>query len=108
MGSSTLARGNIDAEKLFSISITPAQVAATTSAEQSFTVLGINVGDYINIASAAAQTAGILIGNCRVSAQNTLTVQFANVTAQAATPVAGTYGVIWGSPESLPLDSNAL
>ena len=108
MGSTTLARGNIDQEKLFSISITPVAVAANITAEQSFTVLGISVGDYINIASASAQTAGILIGNVRVSAANTLTVQFANITSGSLTPVAGTYGVIWGSPENLPLDSNAL
>ena len=108
MGSTTLARGNILEEKLFSISITPVAVAANTTAEQSFTVIGISVGDYINIASSAAQTAGIIIGNCRVSATNTLTVQFGNFTAQSATPVAGTYGVIWGAPEQLPLDSNAL
>lgn len=108
MGSTTLARGNIDAEKLFSISITPVAVAANTTAEQSFTVIGINPGDYINIASAAAQTAGIIIGNCRIPAANTLTVQFGNFTGGSLTPVAGTYGVIWGSPENLPLDSNAL
>ncbi len=108
MGSSTLARGNIEAEKIFSISITPSQVAANTTAEQSFTVLGIAPGDYINVASAAAQTTGILVGNVRITAANTLTVQFANITGAGLTPVAGTYGVVWGSPENLPLETNAL
>lgn len=108
MPSTTVARGNILEEKLFAISITPASVAANTTAEQTFTVTGVNPGDYINIASATAQTTGIIVGNCRITAPNTVVVQFGNFTALAATPVSGTYGVIWGSPENLPLESNAL
>lgn len=108
MGSTTLSRGNIQDEKLFAISITPAQVLANTTAEQTFTVLGVSVGDYINLGSAVAQTTGIVVGSVRVTAPNTISIQFANITAGALTPVAGTYGVIWGSPENLPLDSNAL
>lgn len=108
MPGTTIARGNTFAEKIFTTTITPAQVAQNATAEQTFTVLGMQVGDYLNIQSVAAQTSGIIVGNVRVTALNTVSIQFANVTGSAATPVAGMYGCIMGRPESLPLDTNAL
>lgn len=107
MPSTTISRGNIINTKLFAVSMTPSQVAPNTSAEQVFTIIGVQPGDYINCQLGAAQTAGIFIANVRVTAINTVSMQFANITAGALTPVSGTYGFIWGRPENLPLDSNA-
>jgi hypothetical protein len=84
---------------MFSCSIAPVGVVAATSAEQTFTVPGLQVGDYINGGAAAAQTAGLLTGSMRVTAVNTLAIQFVNVTAGSVTPVAGTYGFVWGRAE---------
>lgn len=104
MPGTTLARGNILSCELFAASLTPAQVAQNTSAEQSFTVLGVgSVNEYINCQSVQAQTAGIFIANCRVSAPNTVAITFANITGSPATPVSGIYGFIWGKPENVPL-----
>lgn len=107
MPSTTIVRGPLDAVKIFQITITPAAVPQQTSNEQVFTVPGVNLGDYINVGSAAAQTAGIIVGSVRITAANTVSVQFANVTGGSLTPVAGIYGCVWGSPENLPLDTNA-
>lgn len=64
--------------------LTPAQVAAATTVEQTFTVPGLAVGDAIDINKASHQT-GLSIGNVRVSAANTLAIQFVNTTS--ATPI---------------------
>lgn len=107
MASTTLTRGNILESKLFATLLTPAAVAANTTAEQVFTINGVALGDFINCQSGAAQTTGILIGNVRVTAVNTISIQFANITGGSLTPVAGFYGFVWGTPENLPLQTDA-
>jgi len=107
MPGTTLPRGNVLYTKLFATSITPTQVGANTTSAQSFTIQGVAVGDYINCSSSAAQTTGILTGNCRVTAANTVEIQFVNVTGGGLTPVAGTYGFVWGRSENNPLPSDA-
>lgn len=108
MGSSTIARGNILSTKVFSTVLTPVSVAAATTAEQNFAINGIQPGDYINCQCIGAQTAGISVANVRIIAVNTVTIAFNNSTAGALTPAATTYGFVWGRPEQLPLDTNAL
>jgi hypothetical protein len=107
MPGTTIPRGNVLAQKIFSITITPAQVSANTTGVQTFTVVGLAVGDYINCSSASAQTAGIIIGNCRVSGTNQLEIQFGNFTGGALTPVSGVYGCAWGRSENSPLPTDA-
>jgi hypothetical protein len=99
--------GNILYCWMISIPITPTSVAANTTVEQSFTVPGLQIGDFIDVYSNALQTAGIGICNNRVSAANTLQLGFQNSTAGALTPVAGAYVCVISRPESLPLPSNA-
>lgn len=71
--------------------LTPASVAADTSAEQPFTVPNLNVGDVVVLSKPSAQ-AGLSIGNVRVSAANTIAITYVNSTAAAITPVSETYG----------------
>ncbi|VWD60913.1 hypothetical protein BLA18628_07202 [Burkholderia aenigmatica] len=68
----------------------PAQVAANTSAEQTFTVPGLQVGDSIDVNKPSHQV-GLSIGNVRVSAANTLAIQYVNTTASPITPTAEQY-----------------
>lgn len=75
----------------YTVSITPTSVAATTIAEQTFTVTGVATGQVIVVSSPSAQTAGIGIVGCRVSAANTVAIAFHNITAGAVTPAAGSY-----------------
>jgi hypothetical protein len=109
MPGSSLARGNLLYQKLFAGNLSPApvSVAAATTAEQSFTVQGVQLGDYVNCQCAGVQTAGLSIANVRVTGANTIAIAFNNSTAGALVPVAGPYGFVWGRPESLPLPTDA-
>lgn len=78
---------------VYAPSLTPTSVAAATTAEQTFTVTGLTTADKV-IINGPAVTAGTGIVNARVSAANTLAITFANVTAGALTPAAGTYAVV--------------
>lgn len=70
--------------------LTPVSVAAATCAEQSFTVPGLQVGDFVDVSSPGI-TNGVSATSARVSALNTLTVTFVNPTAGALVPKAGVY-----------------
>lgn len=70
--------------------LAPASVAANSAAEQTFTVPGLLVGDSVDINKPSTQ-AGLSIGNVRVSAANTLAIQFVNTTAGAIVPTSETY-----------------
>lgn len=78
---------------VYTPSLTPMSVAAATTAEQTFTVTGLTTADKV-IVNGPAPVAGTGIVNARVSTADTLAIAFANVTAGALTPVAGTYTVI--------------
>jgi hypothetical protein len=70
--------------------LTPAAVGANTTAEQTFNVPGLQVGDSLDINKASHQT-GLSIGNVRVSAANTLAIQYVNTTAGSITPTSEQY-----------------
>lgn len=67
--------------------LSPAIVAANTSAEQTFTVNGINTKDTILVSKPTAQ-AGLGIVGWRVSAANQIGITFGNFTAAGITPTA--------------------
>ncbi len=70
--------------------ITPASVAANTTAEHSFTVINLLPGDSVSVGKPSFQ-AGLGIVNARVSAANTLAITFSNNTASAIVPASETY-----------------
>lgn len=108
MPSTTICRGNILYNILVGATLTPVAVAQNITAEQSFTVQGLQVNDMVQVASQVAQTAGISVSNSRVSAANTLTIAFANITGGSLTPVSGSYSIEVNRPENLPLPTNAV
>lgn len=108
MPSTTVSRGNILVGFLIGPSLTPVSVLANTSAEQTFTVPGLLVGDVVGVTFNGVMTAGLGITNARVSAVNVLTVGFQNSTAGPLTPTAGTYTLSVERPENLPLPTNAV
>lgn len=77
--------------------LSPAAVAANTTAEQTFTVTGLRVGDLVQVNKPTAQ-AGLDIGNVRVVSNNLLGITFLNVTAAAITPTASEVYNIVGLP----------
>ena len=78
-------------------SITPASVSAGACAEQTFTVSGLATTDLVLTTaqpSTSSPGTNIAIGGWRVSAANTIAIQFCNVNRNTSgTPVAGTYTV---------------
>lgn len=82
-----IARGNISGEWVLTITISPASIGPSTTAEQTFTVGGLQLGDFVEINKPTAQ-AGLGIANSRVSAANTLAVTFINASASTVTPTA--------------------
>ena len=91
IGSSPIST-TIVAQGRVSQTLTPVSVAATTCAEQNFTVTGLLVGDFVDVTPPAI-TAGVAPVTARVSAANTLTVTFCNPTAGALVPAAGVYRI---------------
>ena len=84
--------------------LTPVSVALNTTAEQSFTIAGLQTNDFVSGYAYGAQTPGIGISNMRVSGPNTLQIGFSNSTAGALTPIAGIYYLCICRPE-LPIPS---
>jgi hypothetical protein len=78
---------------VYSPALTPASVPANSTAEQTFTVTGLATTDKVFINKPTHQ-AGLSIGNVRVSAANTLAIEYVNTSAGAITPTAETYQLI--------------
>jgi len=99
--------GNIVYAWLIMPMLTPVSVGANTTAEQSFTIPGLQTTDNVSVYSYSAQTAGIGIANARVSGPNTLQIGFSNSTAGSLTPVAGQYYMCICRPMDWPLPTTA-
>ena len=84
-------RGNLVYDFFIGPTLTPIAVLGNTSAEQPFTIPGIQTNDTLDINFNGVQTAGIGIVNVRVSAANTIQIMFQNSTAGSLTPAAGQY-----------------
>ncbi len=107
-----LPSGNVSLAMAMTATLSPASVAANTSAEQTFAITGLLAGDLVFV-NAPALTAGLVIGNFRVSAANTLAISFGNLTASPIVPTASSvYNIVvlrpmtsvltGGLPNSLP------
>lgn len=106
LGGSLSPGGNILYNALIAPSLTPVAVAANTTAEQSFTIPGLQINDFVdvyyygtNVNTPAGQTAGIGIVNNRASAANTIQIGFVNSTGGSLTPAAGIYFMAVCRPE---------
>lgn len=92
--------GNLQAAGIVSLTLSPSSVAANTTAEQTFTLPGARVGDYVDVNKPSAQ-AGLGIVNARVSAANTIAITFSNNTASPIVPTASeVYLVRYARPDS--------
>jgi hypothetical protein len=86
-GSADIALGNIAYSTLLQATLSPVSVANATSAEQTFTLNGVVLGDVVTVTKPTAQ-AGLGIVGSRVSANNVLAITFINTTAATITPTA--------------------
>jgi hypothetical protein len=81
-----------------SITISGSAVSANSTSEQTFTVPGLAVGDFVEAIKPSHQT-GLGVVNTRVSAANTLAITFMNNTAGSITPTNETYLIVVIRPE---------
>lgn len=82
------------------LTIDVASVAANTSAEQTFTLRGLKLGDFVAV-SKPSLSAGLVVSTARVSAVDTIAITFGNLTAAPIDPASETYKVYWIRPENL-------
>jgi hypothetical protein len=86
-GASDIPRGNVANIFILQATLSPSSVATITTAEQTFTVNGLLVGDIVQVVKPTAQ-AGLAVTGARVSALNTLAITFVNPTAGPIVPTA--------------------
>ena len=92
MPGTTLGRGNILYDFVIGPTLAPSAVAASTSAEQTFTIAGLQTNHVFSECNFnGTQTAGIGIVNARVSAANTAAITFVNSGTTSVTPATGQY-----------------
>ncbi|MFZ2287615.1 MAG: hypothetical protein WAV93_11570 [Bacteroidales bacterium] len=90
--------GNLVKQAVLSITLSPAEILANTSAEQTFIVNGLQAGDHVVVNKPTAQ-AGLDIANVRAGT-NALYVTFGNFTAAGITPTAAeVYSVLVSRPD---------
>ena len=98
--------GNLVKQSVISVTLSPAQVGANTSAEQTFTVNGLQPGDFVSVNKPTGQ-AGLSVDNTRVSAANTLAITFGNFTGTPITPTANqVYLILVSRKDSTITDGN--
>lgn len=79
-----------------SIIISPASVAANTTAEQIFPCANVKVGDYVDVNKPTAQ-AGLGICGVRVTSAGNIGITFQNNTAAAIGPSPGETYIVFGA-----------
>lgn len=87
--SSMIPRGNINELQIVSVALTPSAVSANTTAQQTFTVTGVKVGDVVVAVEKPSHQAGLGIVGARVTAADTVGITFSNNTGAGITPTAG-------------------
>ncbi len=92
--------GNVMAAGVISATLDVAEVAAATSAEQTFTVPGLRVGDFVFVNVPSTINDGLGVAGARVFATDTLALRFVNATAGALNPASATYSVLVVRPGS--------
>jgi len=90
-----LARNHIHDIRQLSIPLNPVSVAANTTVEQTFTVIGLKADDIVLRVIKSSHTAGIAVSDGRVTAANTLGVVFINASGGAIDPPEEDYTVIY-------------
>lgn len=81
-GPAERAMGNIALEMALSASLTPPNVPANSTVLQTYTINGVQLNDILEF-NQLSHVAGLLVGNMWVSAANTISVQYTNVTTGA-------------------------
>lgn len=80
------------------VTLAVGSIAANTSEEETYTVTGLTTDMFVAV-NKPSLDAGIVVGNARVSADDTLAIQFINSTASAVDPTGSeVYKLFWWKP----------
>lgn len=96
-GGTSPALGNMAMSQAIYAAITPAaSVGGASTTTSTYTILGLAIGDLIDLYPQAALTTNLAMGAIWVSAVNTLSVQWINASAStsSASPASITFGII--------------
>ena len=101
--------GNVDRNGnsmgVATISLAVGSIAANTSEEETYTVVGLDT-DMVVMVNKPSLDAGIVVGNARVSAKDTLALQFINSTGSAVDPTGSEdYKLFWWKPNKTDVGS---
>lgn len=83
-----MSRLTFDKVELLSLTISPVSVTNADTTEQTFTVKGLRVSDVVLAIIKPTQQNGLICGQGRVTAKDTLGITFANFSASPITPTA--------------------
>ena len=87
--------------------LTPNAVAANTSAEQTFTVTGLIAGTEVYVTKPSV-TLNLVVAGARVSAANTLAINFANNSGASITPPSEAYSIAYFTTEAPAAGSSTI
>ncbi len=90
--------GNAFSIHVLTATVDLGSVAANTTEEETTTVTGVRPGDFVAV-NKSDLDAGILIGSCRVSAADTVSMQVVNATGSAVDAAAETMTFLVIRPE---------
>ena len=107
MSSTTIARGNVLSSTVIQYTL-PVTTIADSSDEVSITVPDVQVGNVVFVSTGFAQTKGVACVNARVTAANTIALDFVNATGSSAVTVAGVYYLKIVKAENLPLPTSSV
>lgn len=94
--------GNVQSIGVVSVTLTPASVAANTTAEQTFAVPGVLATDVIIDVTKPSAQAGLGLVNFRVSSAGNVGITFINATASPIVPTAAeVYKLTFIRPDSI-------
>ena len=106
VGQMILTWGNVVNTFVLKTTLTPTSLATLVTAQQTFTVPGLALGDQISdVSYQGAWTVAVTIINAWVSAANTLAVSFTNPSAGTLTPPSGSYYIEVNRPDLQNLPS---
>ncbi len=96
---SNILTGNIAEMGIVTFTYDPASQAANDTDEDTVTVSGLRVGDFV-VVSKPTHTDGIGLADARVTAANTLSITWTNPTAGAVNAGPETYTALWFRSDS--------
>lgn len=91
--------GNCRSITILEATVDLGSVAANTTEEETATLIGVRSGDHV-IVSKSSLEAGLLLGSVRVTADDTIAIQVANVTAAPIDAASETMQFVVFRPET--------